>query len=195
MIKEGILLIIILCIIFIFYNIILDRSIYVEVNGEKYKIRYIPYETDEDRLRAATMLSEIVTRGDKIVKYMYEHDIPSKEVSKRFKSRWERLRSKPWGIRETSNLESMVAYTAFKDLQMRTCLRDENGKLENLNTAMFVMLHEMAHVMSVEYGHDKEFQENFSIITNVAVELGLYSYVDYRTTPHKFCNMTINTIA
>lgn len=195
MIKDVLLILLILLFIFIFYHLIFDRTIYVTVDGEEFLVRYIPNETEEDRYEMAKMLSTLVKRGDEIVKYMYANNIPNPEVCDRLHSRWKNLRSKPWGIRETSILSSMVAFTAFKNFQMRTCLRNKQGKKENLNTAMFVLLHEMAHVMSEEYGHDEEFSENFAIITNVAIERNLYSYRDYRKEPIEFCNMEINTVS
>lgn len=65
---------------------------------------------------------------------------------------------------------------------------------KNINTLMYVAIHELAHIVSKNYGHDREFVENFQKLLRRAMDMGLYSYVDYSQTPEKYCNMTLNTM-
>ena len=58
---------------------------------------------------------------------------------------------------------------------------------------MFVILHELAHVMSISYGHEDEFKNNFSYITHLASSLGLYKPQDFQTNPKTYCGTEINT--
>ena len=65
--------------------------------------------------------------------------------------------------------------------------------LVDLNTMMFVAIHEMGHIMSKSYGHTEEFWDNFADLLEVGVELGLYKNEDYSTTPKEYCGMDITT--
>jgi len=67
-------------------------------------------------------------------------------------------------------------------------------KNKNLNTLMYVAIHELAHIVSKEYGHTTEFIMHFQDLLKKAIELGVYTYVDYSQTPEPYCNMTLNTM-
>jgi hypothetical protein len=66
-------------------------------------------------------------------------------------------------------------------------LKDDNSK----NTIMFVMLHEMAHLMTETIGHTQEFWTNFRRILGDAVQIGIYTSVNYASRPTPYCGMTI----
>ena len=61
-----------------------------------------------------------------------------------------------------------------------------------MNTTKFVLMHELAHVMTVTTHHTKEFWDNFAKLLKAAEELGLYRYEAYHKTPKKFCETTIH---
>ena len=69
------------------------------------------------------------------------------------------------------------------------CVRkkDNPRKLEDSNTMIFVLLHELAHLMSEKYGHGEEFQNNFSFITKKAVEQGIYKYQNFKKKSSSYC--------
>jgi predicted metal-dependent hydrolase len=60
-----------------------------------------------------------------------------------------------------------------------------------MNTIMFVMLHEMAHLMTETIGHTQEFWGNFKRVLGDAVKLGIYTPVNYAQYPTPYCGMTI----
>ena len=124
---------------------------------------------------------------------MYNHQLPSPAVSKRLAERWKKIRNNPAGLRETAFGETSAAYTVNKGEQLRICVRDEKSDnlFENENDLMFVALHEAGHLMSKSYGHNLEFKENFRGITKIAVDLGIYKYVDYTRKPVTFCGVDI----
>ena len=138
----------------------------------------------------AKRLGKLTQNGDLLIEYFVKEQLPH---SKRLAKRWRRIRKNPRGIRETGSVEQPAAYTVNKSEQMRICIRKpgSQGELEDLNTSMLVLLHEMAHMMSHSYGHGQEFRTNFALITNVAVRLGLYNYVDYSKNPTSYCNTKI----
>ena len=45
---------------------------------------------------------------------------------------------------------------------------------------MFVAIHEIAHIMTLSVGHTEEFWNNFKFLLENAVELNIYTPVDYK---------------
>ena len=165
------------------YSTEVQESFYVQNNKE---------EPEWVSKEIANRIGIITKRADTLIDYMAKNKLPNSEVSERLLRRWKKIRSNPRGIRETSAIEKPAAYTVNKSDQLRICIRNPKTKqLEDLNTAMFVLLHELAHVMSQSYGHFQEFKTNFAYITKLAVEMGLYSYVDYSNNPTEYCNTRI----
>jgi hypothetical protein len=88
-----------------------------------------------------------------------------------------------------------TSYSENKGQRVVVCLRDKTAPpaypLVNENTVMFVMLHEMAHLMTETIGHTQEFWGNFKRILGDAVQLGIYHPENYAQHPVKYCGMTI----
>ena len=71
--------------------------------------------------------------------------------------------------------EGHSSYTENKTV-VYICLKDpKTGKYYDMNTLMYVALHELAHVLSKNYGHDEEFKENFENLLTLAEKKGLYN--------------------
>lgn len=79
-----------------------------------------------------------------------------------------------------------VAFSVDK-ASVHVCLRDSSGAIEDANTSMFVLLHELAHVATKDYGHSKEFWANMQFLLELAERLGLYTYADYDASTTTFC--------
>jgi hypothetical protein len=88
-----------------------------------------------------------------------------------------------------------TSYSENKGQKIVVCLRDKTNPpqypLIDQNTIMFVMLHEMAHLMTETIGHTQEFWNNFKRILHDAVQLGIYQPVNYAQRPTPYCGMTI----
>jgi predicted metal-dependent hydrolase len=56
---------------------------------------------------------------------------------------------------------------------------------------MFVVLHEIAHLMTTTVGHTPEFWANFRRILKDAVAAGIYQETNYARNPVRYCGMTI----
>jgi hypothetical protein len=76
---------------------------------------------------------------------------------------------------------------------MVICLRAHGGQLVDLNTLMYVAIHELAHIYSSSYHHSKEFWDNMKFLVDEAVEVGLYRKVDYRQSPVRYCGIMISS--
>jgi hypothetical protein len=70
-------------------------------------------------------------------------------------------------------LEDTKSYTINKK-KIYMCLRDENGDYYHDNMLLFVVLHELAHVLCDEIGHTNKFQQIFQVLLDDAVKLGIY---------------------
>ncbi len=145
----------------------------------------------------ANRLHLVKTKGGEIVNYCYKHQIPNPIIANRLHKRWNKISKKENGIRETSINEKSAAYVLNKGDQMRMCVRKKGdpSKLEDSNTMIFVLLHELAHLMSEKYGHGEEFQNNFSFITKKAVEQGIYRYQNFKEKSSSYCGTEITNDA
>lgn len=103
-------------------------------------------------------------------------------------------RFEPDNIQETSLYDSGTSYTVDKGKELRLCLRDKKDlQHHDINTLMFVGIHELAHIMSNSYGHNEEFTSNFRFLLEKAVTTGVYKGQDYQREPVKFCGIEITS--
>ena len=80
-----------------------------------------------------------------------------------------------------------VAYSMDKS-SVSLCLRSPStGQLEDTNTSMFVLLHELAHIATADYGHSPEFWSNMRFLLELAEKLGVYRYADYAANTTTYC--------
>jgi hypothetical protein len=96
---------------------------------------------------------------------------------------------------ENDMQSSDTSYSENKGEKIVVCLRDKKQAphypLIDENTIMFVILHEMAHLMTETIGHTPEFWNNFKRILQDGVKIGLYRPVNYAQQPTPYCGMTI----
>ena len=62
-----------------------------------------------------------------------------------------------------------------------------------MNTIMFVAIHELAHVMTKSVGHTEEFWDNMRYLLKKGIKIGVYTKVDYRKNPVKYCGLMITS--
>lgn len=198
MVACAITFIVLLCCLMSGYYKWKNKTCEVEdpATRERFIVQNNKNEPEEVRREVARRLSNIVIRVDKLTDYMLQNNLPDKQIAERLHKRWLRIRKNPRGLRETAPGETSAAYTINKGEQMRICVRNRNTSgFENENDTMFVILHELGHLMSKSFGHNLEFKRNFAYVTKVAVELGLYQYTNYMQTPTTYCNVDITHTA
>lgn len=100
-------------------------------------------------------------------------------------------------IREISplNAQGYTSYTEDKT-HLVLCLRKKipvNGQypLEDINIMMFVVIHELTHMMNKTWGHPYEFWVLFKFMLQNASEAGVYTPINYRREPLEYCGMKI----
>lgn len=79
-----------------------------------------------------------------------------------------------------------VGYSIDKGKVLAVCTRDGPT-----NEAVFVILHELAHIATDEWGHTPAFWENFAFLLDEAEAYGWYEAVDYAESPGSICGTSI----
>jgi len=102
----------------------------------------------------------------------------------------------PEEIYETDPRDSeYTSYTVDKGRRMHLCLRSKNAPYDHIdvNTMMFVKLHEMAHVANYDgIQHTERFWVLFRRMLEDAADAGVYRPHNYDWYPVDYCGMIIN---
>ncbi len=99
---------------------------------------------------------------------------------------------RPNNISESSPGNKYTSYSINKGEKIVFCIRNKtDDKLVDINTMMFVAIHEMGHLASKEIGHVPPFWDNMKFLLEVGIELGIYSKTDYAAAPVSYCGTKI----
>lgn len=95
------------------------------------------------------------------------------------------------------NTSGVTSYTQDKKtliLCLRKKEKNESGQneLHDINTVMFVVIHELAHMANGQWGHGTNFWILFKFMLENAVECGIYKPVDYKRYPIVYCGLKLN---
>jgi hypothetical protein len=89
-----------------------------------------------------------------------------------------------------------TSYTLDKGRKIILCLRDKEPpyNIVDRNTMMFVVLHEVGgHIGNYNgWQHTTRFWTIFKFIIHEAAQFGIYTPIDYRKFPAKYCGITID---
>jgi len=176
----------ILCIIFFMKSEILATDVHYVVSNfdnQKYLVRQLDDSSD-----AADLLAKIRQNLATLTDYLkttYPDDPRIQRLLERFN---------PNNIMETDGNSKYTSYSINKGEKLVLCLRYRDGtnRLVDLNTIMFVTLHEYTHILTKSVGHTDEFWDNFKFILKNAIKLHLYKCVDYEAQPQKYCGIEVN---
>lgn len=91
-----------------------------------------------------------------------------------------------------NNYSKETAYTTNKQM-VYICLENKvyPYKIYNINTVMFVILHELAHVANDSWDHGADFWKLFKLFIAEAESARVYIPVDYKLAPEQYCNTKI----
>lgn len=95
---------------------------------------------------------------------------------------------------DPTKIGTETSYTLSKGAAMYICLRNKDNpeKLVDINTLMFVMLHESSHIANPSWGHDSQFWSVFKFILSEAVLCNIYESIDYEKYPVTYCGLDVN---
>lgn len=152
------------------------------VDNQLYKVQSLP-----DKQDAADLLAKIRDNSILLTEHLrkaYQGDPRTERLIVNFN---------PSSISEGSNRTEYTSYSVNKGEKIVFCLRSKNedNRLVDVNTIMFVALHELAHVATVSTGHTDEFWNNFTWLLQEAINIGIYKEHDYKTKPVKYCGIKI----
>jgi len=159
------------------------RCIVSTIDGKKYCVR------ERNQIQKA---SDLLARTTEKMGYLVENvgqRYPDRENVKKLVKNFN-----PTTIKETLPTSQYTAYSENKGEKLAFCLNKKKNNNDNLidsNTLMFVAIHEIAHIMTTSVGHTEEFWNNFKFLLENAVELKIYTPVDYKKEPESYCGMNI----
>tara|TARA_B110000977_G_scaffold189538_1_gene259135 strand:- start:1712 stop:2140 length:429 start_codon:yes stop_codon:yes gene_type:complete len=136
-----------------------------------------------DKQDAADLLAEI---SDNLYKLI--NSLPSNSANDRLQKNFNN------NISENIPGSLYVAYSINKGDELSICLRNkDDDSFIDINTIMFVAIHEITHIMTLDTGHTNNFWKNMKYLLDKATEIGVYYPVDYSTVPTEYCGMKINS--
>ena len=182
--KEvtSILIVIVLAMTGINYYIKNKDVVIVESNidNRKYRIADAP-----DKQDVANLLAEINRDILKLIEQLKSNnDEHVQRLCKRYN---------PDKLGENMEYKSYKAYSVNKGEEIVLCVREKDGKLiRDKNTMKFVLIHELAHVMTVENGHPPIFWQNMGYLLKEANKAGIYEAIDYSNNPVYYCGVLVD---
>jgi hypothetical protein len=185
-----IFILILFLIVYIFYNNTYYKDNLINeistVDNEEYLVRNV-----DDKSKAANTLATIKNNIKKLVLHL-KNNISEYDAEKEYINNLVK-RTKQINIMETPNDEKNTSYTINKGEKIVICLRSKFlNELHDINTIMYVVIHELAHVGCPEYGHTPLFKKIFIFLLKESHKINIYTPVDYRKKPQDYCGMTIN---
>ena len=158
------------------------KCVISDVDGNTYCVR------ERAKLKlVADLLATVTLKLKKLVKHM-EQEFPDRDNVKRLCSNFN-----PQKIYETLPTSKHTAYSENKGEKLAFCLNRKKGenKLIDMNTLMYVALHELSHVGSKSIGHTDEFWQNFKFLIEESKKIGIYNPENYTKEPARFCGTNI----
>ena len=186
---ESVIFCIILFVILYFsitYYINRNHTYVKADDGNQYRVQIA-----EDNKESANLLSNAITKVKTLLDHLRKsepEDIRTKTLISRFN---------PENITENDPTEmknGVTSYTVNKGEKIVVCLRQRNNNFVELNTLMYVIIHELAHICDLtSEQHDEKFWNNFEWLLEHAVNIGVYNYVDYSKDEEPYCGMNITS--
>tara|TARA_B100000795_G_C22803507_1_gene443293 strand:+ start:1731 stop:2306 length:576 start_codon:yes stop_codon:yes gene_type:complete len=182
---EGIIIILISLIIFYFIYITYINN-KLEKKVSKIDDREYLVQDKIDSQEAADLIAKIRQK----IQILKEHLNKSYPDDERIKLLNENLDLN--NLKEGIDDPNYTSYSINKGEQIVLCLRNED-KLMDINTMMFVILHELGHVITIDIGHTQNFWENFRWLLEESINIGIYFKQDFDKKPVEYCGMNITS--
>lgn len=182
----AIIIFIIIIIIKLYYDsdIFQLKCIVSDINGKKYCVR-----ERKNIKKASNLLAETTENMNKLINYLGK-TYPEKENVKFLIKNYN-----PQKIKEILPTSQYTAYSENKGEKIAFCLSKKNktdsDNLIDINTLMFVALHELSHLATKSIGHNDEFWNNFKFLLQESETINIYKPVDYKNNNVDYCGMKI----
>ncbi len=154
-----------------------------KTDGRRYLVRKL-----EDAQQAAEMLASINADLVRLVRHVvakYHDNEDAKALNMNFN---------PNAVSEGSPDSGYTSMTINKGEKVILCLRQTNKTFVDKNVVLYVAIHELAHIMTFrEKGHPPAFWDNFRLLLREAMDIGIYTKVDYGSKPTNYCGIKITS--
>ena len=193
--MKEIFFIIIIILILLYYtknnliysndNLILEKS---TLDGEYYKVL-----DKSDSMTTSNVLARIKKNINTLVNYLYTNieKYPAKNYA--ILNLHNRTKNLVIIERHDDSDDYVTSYTLNKGELMVICLRKKLlHEVHDFNIIFYVCIHELAHIASNNIGHEEEFVSNFKFLLKIAIEIKLYTFVDYEKYPINYCGVTVD---
>ncbi len=98
----------------------------------------------------------------------------------------------PANVAEGSPDGGNTSYSVNKGEKIVLCIRQKGThEFVDKNVLMYVAIHELAHIMTLEVGHTNLFWDNFRFLLSEAISIGAYVRVDFDKDPEDYCGIQI----
>ena len=188
-----------------FFFILICASIfYIYLENKAADVTYITHKNieflvrnEDDKEEAAKLLSDITERLTKLVEHTSKRIVDDKNLKDDTKTHNDGLKRlkknfRPNNITESSPGNKYTSYSINKGDKIVFCLRSKkDNTLVDINTMMFVAIHELAHLMSKSIGHTDEFWDNMRFLLKEGIKIGIYVKQDYNKNPKDYCGIKI----
>ena len=89
---------------------------------------------------------------------------------------------------------NLISYNINKGEEIILCIYDyTTEKFYDMNTLIYVSIHELAHIGNPTLGHDESFYYIFNNLLEEAIRLKVYKFFDYEKIPQKYCGIIIKS--
>jgi hypothetical protein len=184
--SEGLIILIIIFFgIYYVYNYYINEGLIKvksKIDNEEYTV-----QIKEDAAEAADLIATIKGKLNTLMEHL----------EKTYGDKDERIimlnqNYRPNRLSEGVDTPGYTSYSVNKGEKIVLCLRNKD-KLVDLNTMMFVVLHEFAHLATESIGHTEEFWTNFKWILEESTNIGIYVKQDFKNNNVDYCGIKITS--
>lgn len=161
-----------------------------DIDNKEYLVRALP-----DKKEAANILATLSQDLQRLCDYCRKIDTHESKESNQYSEAIKRLHNNYKNDRIIEHIPGnrYIAHSVDKGREISICIRNQNeDQFMDRNTARFVAIHELAHLMTKESGHPPIFWEHMKFLLEKASDLSIYHPVDYSISPVVYCGYTID---
>jgi len=141
-----------------------------------------------DAQTAADTLSNIQSKIHTLVDYIVEHRMLDQY---QIRDELSYLMSRRNIGENCSRKENETSFYDMNTRKIKLCLRSSTNDIHDINTLLFVTIHELTHALYDDQDHDYFFWVIFRQLLRIAYSVGIINLIDYSKHPTRYCGIVI----